>query len=51
MEKVKIMDFQEVFLACALKIDRYRQRIEIKKSCQYSRSLSFFDIDQMSFTY
>ena len=42
--------FSERFVACALKVGRYRQRIELMKLCEYSRSMSFLDLGQRSFT-
>ena len=53
MKKVKMLDFSGSFVACDLKVGRYRQNtcIQLMKACEYSRSMSFLDLGQRSFTY
>ena len=44
MEKVKTLNFSGSFVACDLKVGRYRQHVELMKCCEYKRSRSFFDL-------
>ena len=48
---VEILKFSGSIVACDLKVGRYRQHVELLKLCEYSRSKSFLDLGQMSFTY
>ena len=48
---MKKMDSSETIAACDLKVGRCRQLIEIKKVCEYSRSMPFLDLGPTSFTY
>ena len=41
---MKTVDFSETIGACDLKVDRYRQLIEIMKVCEYSGQGHFFTI-------
>ena len=50
-KKVKALNFSGNFETCDLKVGRYRQLIDLMKCCEYSRSRSFLDLDQRSFTY
>ena len=50
-EKVKTKDFSDTFSACDLKVGRCRQLIEFMNVCEYSKSVSFFDLSPRSFTY
>ena len=47
--KVKTLNFFGRFVACDLKIGRYRQHVELMKCCEYQRSRSFLDLGQRSF--
>ena len=48
---MKTMDFFKTFAGSELKIGRSRHLIEFMKECEYSRSMSFLDLGQRSFTY
>ena len=50
VEKVKTLNFSGSFVACGLKVGRYRQHVELMKCCEYKRSRSFLDLGQRSFT-
>ena len=50
MEKVKALNFSGSFVACDLKVGRYRQHAELMKCCKYKRSRLFLDLGQRSFT-
>ena len=50
MEKVKTLNFSESFVACDLKVGRYRQHIERMKCCEYKRTRPYLDLGQRSFT-
>ena len=47
---MKTVDFSETIAACDLKVRRCRL-IQLMKACEYSRSMSFFDLGPRSFTY
>ena len=47
----KKVDFSETIAACDLKVGGCRQLIEFMKEYLYSRSGSFLDLGQRSFTY
>ena len=49
-KKVKTLNFSGSFVACDLKVDRYRQHVKLVKCCEYKRSRSFLDLGQRSFT-
>ena len=49
-EPVDQLDFSESFVACDLKVGRYRHFIVLMQLCEYSRSSSFLDLAQRSFT-
>ena len=51
MEKMKSLDFSENFVACDVKVGRYKHHIELMKLCDHSRSRTFRDLDQRSFIY
>ena len=48
---MKTVDFSETIAASDLKVDRYRQLIELMKICEYSRSRSFLDLGPRLFAY
>ena len=48
---MKTVDFSKYIAACDMKIGRCRQLIKLMKICEYSRSRSFLDLGQRSFTY
>ena len=50
MEKETTLNFSGSFVACGLKVGRYRQHVELMKCCEYKRSRSFLDLCQRSFT-
>ena len=41
---MKTVNFSETIADCDLKAGRCRQLIEFMKVCEYSRSMSFFDL-------
>ena len=49
MQKVKTLNFSGSFVACDLKIDRYRH-VELMKCNAYLKSRSFLDFGQRPFT-
>ena len=49
--KLKTMIFSETTATCDLKVGRCRQIIEQMKVFEYSRSMTYLDIDPRSFTY
>ena len=48
---MKTVDFSETIDACDLKVDRWRQLIDLLKVFEYRRSRSFLDLGQRSCTY
>ena len=50
MEKSENIEFSGSFVACDLKVGRYRQHVELMKCCEYKKSRSFLDLGQRSFT-
>ena len=48
---METLNFSGSIVACNLKVGRYRQHVELIKLCEYSRSKSFLDLGQRSFTY
>ena len=49
-KKVKTLIFSVSFVACDLKVGRYRQHVELMKCCEYKRSRSFLTLGQRPFT-
>ena len=47
---MKTLNFSGSFVACDLKVGRYRQHVELMKCCEYKRSRSFLDLGQRSFS-
>ena len=48
---MKTMDFAETNVASDLKVHRHKQLIELMKICEYSRSMSIFDLGPRLLTY
>ena len=44
MKKSENIEFFRNFVACDLKVSRYRQHVELMKCCEYLRSRSFLDV-------
>ena len=51
MVKCRKKSFSERFVACDLKLGRYRQLIELMKFCECKSSRSFLDLGQRPFTH
>ena len=45
---MKTVDFSETIAACDLKVGRCRQLVDSMKICEYSRSMSFLNLDPAS---
>ena len=48
---MKAVYISETIAACDMKAIRCRERVDLMKRCDYSRSRSFLDIGPSSFTY
>ena len=46
---MKAVDFSDIIAASDLKVGIYRQRIDLMKICEYSRSVSFLDLLSLLF--